>query len=410
MIHTATQEVRDLLGDDFGRCESPSLRLEKFVRLGDDSKKAEIDAVVKCHRTHAKPVPAVEPPGAVSFVARLRSRLIVNQAGGILENAGLCLHPHFGAPCIPGSAVKGIARHAAWCEWYEETDSEKKTSLAADRSRIFGEMSGSGTVAFFSAFPIDTAPLVTDIVNSHHPAYYGGKQRVATDDESPVPVFFPAVESGPRFLFTLVPLRGCPDADLERARGWLRTALSEHGAGAKTAAGYGWFDCDERLTSDWKAAQEGERKKQKIAAAKEAFLARLESFNTMSDSELASHAAEVRNLKNALSAFEDQDFHNRHIAAVNKLTARLPQESPLDALRSRWESMTPKARLGEIKSFSRERNDERKKNIVLLLREPSGVGHDLWQQIRSGQKGDIDRGANDIRAYCKNILQLGKMP
>jgi CRISPR type III-B/RAMP module RAMP protein Cmr6 len=52
--------------------------------------------------------------------AQLQSRLMVNMAGGVMENAGLCLD-RFGLPYIPGSAVKGCARRAAiaalhqWC-------------------------------------------------------------------------------------------------------------------------------------------------------------------------------------------------------------------------------------------------------------------------------------------------------
>jgi CRISPR/Cas system CMR subunit Cmr6 (Cas7 group RAMP superfamily) len=46
---------------------------------------------------------------------------MVNMAGGVMENAGLCLD-RFGLPYIPGSAVKGCARRTAlaalreWCE------------------------------------------------------------------------------------------------------------------------------------------------------------------------------------------------------------------------------------------------------------------------------------------------------
>lgn len=90
MTATALSEVRDLLGGEkFPECESPSLRLEKFVRIGDNAKREEIDAVVYCQRKNGqKSVSLPLPPGGVRFPARLKSRLIVNQAGGILENAG----------------------------------------------------------------------------------------------------------------------------------------------------------------------------------------------------------------------------------------------------------------------------------------------------------------------------------
>lgn len=282
MTATALSEVRNLLGGEkFPGCESPSLRLEKFVRIGgDNTKREEIDAVVACQRKNGKePVSSPLPPGGVRFPARLKSRLIVNQAGGILENAGMCLHPHFGYPYIPGSAVKGIARHAAWCAWHEAEEPEKET-IARNIALVFGyptndkgldaylEERGYGTkrggcISFWAAEPDGKVNLATDIVNCHHMKYYGGDDpsTVATDDESPNPQFFPAVEKDCTFLFTLVPLR---DADKEKvglAKEWLIQAITENGAGAKTSAGYGWFEyedlenvkVDVELLKDWDA-------------------------------------------------------------------------------------------------------------------------------------------------------------
>jgi CRISPR type III-B/RAMP module RAMP protein Cmr6 len=52
--------------------------------------------------------------------ARNEARLLLNMAGGVMENAGLCLHRFSGLPFIPGNAVKGCARRAtlaALREW-----------------------------------------------------------------------------------------------------------------------------------------------------------------------------------------------------------------------------------------------------------------------------------------------------
>ena len=414
MTETISTTLSALLGGGaYPGCESPSLRLDKYVRLFGQNdgaqKKQELAAVCSCRPSHPAHEPAFDAlPGAVHLVAKLLGRLIVNQAGGIRENAGLCLHPHSGSPFLPGSAVKGIARHAAWCEWNEATDEEAKARLADDISRIFGEMSDSGLVAFLPAFPIDSAPLATDIVNSHHPAYYSGRQSVATDDESPIPVYFPVVEAGPRFLFTLAPLRGCGSSDLALAREWLRTALSRHGAGAKTAAGYGWFDADESLTGQWRKSRADELAAAQLTARKEAFSKALEAAKALPESGVTRQM--IDELAKGLDAIGDESFRNDNIAALNALRKRLPPENPLDKLRTQWETMPEKARLGEIKGFPRERNEERKKNIVLLLRESSGVGHDLWAVVRSGQKGDIARGVDAIRQYCVQTLKLPKMP
>lgn len=281
---TALSEVCELLGGDrFPLCESRSLRLEKFVRIGGTSKREEIDAVVKCRSERARPMP--KPAGAIQFPATLKGRLIVNQAGGILENAGLCLHPHFGYPYVPGSAVKGVARHAAWCEWNAEADDAKKADIARRIAVVFGyptmdkgldeyladrgcDERRSGAVTFFAAEPENgKAPLVTDIVNCHHRKYYDGSQPDATDDEQPNPQFFPAVEAGATFVFTIAPVsrakfggvasplpngassatpagRDVP-AVLADAKRWLKAALTENGVGAKTSAGYGWFECED---------------------------------------------------------------------------------------------------------------------------------------------------------------------
>ena len=56
------------------------------------------------------------------LLARLQSRLMVNRAGGVFENGGLCLDRTSGVPYIPGSAVKGCARRASLAtlrEWSE---------------------------------------------------------------------------------------------------------------------------------------------------------------------------------------------------------------------------------------------------------------------------------------------------
>jgi hypothetical protein len=58
-----------------------------------------------------------------------------------------------------------------------------------------------------------------------------------------VPKVFPAVAPGHVFAYALLPLRGPSDGLVQHARTWLKTGLEHFGLGAKTNAGYGWFDC-----------------------------------------------------------------------------------------------------------------------------------------------------------------------
>jgi CRISPR/Cas system CMR subunit Cmr6 (Cas7 group RAMP superfamily) len=71
-----------------------------------------------------------------AFNAELQSRLLVNMAGGVMTNAGLCLN-RFGVPYIPGSAVKGCARRMALFELGElSLDNPSPEILAQSLVRI----------------------------------------------------------------------------------------------------------------------------------------------------------------------------------------------------------------------------------------------------------------------------------
>ena len=210
-----------------------------------------------------------------TFEATLGARLMVNLAGGVIENAGIGLDRCFGLPFIPGSAVKGISRNQALWEIHE-TEAEKKPKLLRLAMLLFGygghdlkdslawavgseaaakaiakEIGAAefkGCACFLPAYPTSSPTMVVDMVNPHYPQYYSGRRTKATDDESPVPNYFPAVEAGSSFGFAVV-LNRVPDmagvnADdlLAQVKEWLQSAVTSKGVGAKTAAGYGWFE------------------------------------------------------------------------------------------------------------------------------------------------------------------------
>jgi len=75
--------------------------------------------------------------------AQLQSRLMVNMAGGVMENAGLCID-RFGLPYIPGSAVKGCARKAALAALHEWCETEQKPGgTEDDKDNLFTEACAS---------------------------------------------------------------------------------------------------------------------------------------------------------------------------------------------------------------------------------------------------------------------------
>ncbi|MGO9245593.1 MAG: type III-B CRISPR module RAMP protein Cmr6 [Verrucomicrobiia bacterium] len=211
----------------------------------------------------------------VTFEATLGGRLLINMAGGVIENAGICLDRCFGLPMIPGSAVKGIARSQALWEMKELPIAERQKLLPLamaifgygkmDIARngawawVAGEDAAravavsrkaddfKGCACFLPAYPTSAPTLVVDMVNPHYPEYYRGKRSHATDDENPIQNYFPAVEAGCAFGFAVL-LNRLPQLEdvgasavLHQAKAWLERAIMQKGAGAKTAAGYGWF-------------------------------------------------------------------------------------------------------------------------------------------------------------------------
>lgn len=430
MTATALSEVRDLLGGEkFPGCESPSLRLEKFVRIGDNNAKhGEIDAVVDCQRKNGqKPVSLPLPPGGVRFPARLKSRLIVNQAGGILENAGMCLHPHFGYPYIPGSAVKGIARHAAWCEWHEAKEPEKEC-IAKDIARVFGyptndkgldayleergcDAKRGGCISFWAAEPDGKAGLVTDIVNCHHMKYYGSDDNppaVATDDEAPNPQFFPAVEKDGTFVFTLVPVRDAGETELALAKKWLIQTITENGVGAKTSAGYGWFEYTQAGEEAYREKVRREEEEQERKLRVQALVQSIAALKEM-DSSLSNFADEIKRLK----ASDMEGLPQQAIEEFNRQKKRLPQLSPHEEILRAWEGKSEKecALSHYVLSFS-GKSDEVKSAVVAVLRD-----HPVWKYLRVGDFTEIKKKKQSplrqqvdaIRAFAKTTPE-GKMP
>lgn len=180
------------------------------------------------------------------------------------------------------------------------SDASGRTPEAAGQ-RLALPKDFAGSVCFLPACPVDLGktdkvdglPLAVpplgklelDVVTCHHREYYDGNPQYATapDTEEPNPVVFPAVAPGHVLTFALAPLRGADASLVAHARAWLKTGLETFGLGAKTNAGYGWFQaCDtvqkvvgdilhqrkkERRAAEAKA--EAERKAAEAKAAKE---------------------------------------------------------------------------------------------------------------------------------------------
>jgi len=178
-----------------------------------------------------------------------------------VEN-GFSWHPTLGVPYLAGSAVKGLVR--AWVELNDEglSEPEQKSRLIS----WFGtEKKGdvadqAGGLIFFDAIPDQRPSLVCDIMTPHMGDWYaeGGKgnplntKALPADWHEPVPVTFLAVKHA-QLIFSIAPRRAEQADQLEAAFSALNQALVWLGAGAKTAAGYGYMTEDQNFSKELQA-------------------------------------------------------------------------------------------------------------------------------------------------------------
>ncbi len=475
-------DTREVLGQNAEKCDSRSLLLDRFCDPTAKEKDRHQVFIRAMGKTAIKAKSAAwhswlsEPkPDEVIVYAQLQARLMVNMAGGVMENAGLCLD-RFGLPYIPGSAVKGCARRAAlaalhewcaaggqpnhkptgpdnplaaccepftspahmlaaiarvfgWCEldWAGRSDqSDFRWACANDAASITAAAETlaahfrwpiedrhsqtpwlslpnyAGSVSFLPAYPVDLGKtgkvdglpldvptlgkLELDVVTCHHRDYYEGKLPVATDTEEPVPVVFPAVAPGHVFAFAVVPLRGADANLLKQARTWLKTGLETFGLGAKTNAGYGWFDASDTVQGTIRTALDQQAR-------------RLQS-------EQQQRAEEERRKA-------EEEEQRRKAEAIKAATKGMTPEQKADYEISQ---LTPEQFRGRLDNFTR-RDPEEQKAIVRALRLPPDQQHSrrqFWDELKvkaqkGGKPAQIEQA---IRQLSKQMFpgKEGKMP
>lgn len=292
---------------------------------------------------------------------RLEGRLAINLAEGVIQNAGMALDRIFGLPYIPGSAVKGVTRNAALAEVKENP------GLFEAFVRVFGtsgsdykergELSGftapaglpqdiKGAVTFVQATPTNDTRIVVDITTVHFPDYYRSGVEAEQRNESPKPNPFPSVERGAEFAFPLLLNGMSEDPDLlEIAGRWLSVAMQQHGFGAKTAAGYGWFsDLSEEERRQALVEQE---LKEKAEAAKLA----QEQAESAEAARVAALSPEdrINEAKSSLSVLDDQTFADK---VKNSAALTEPEQRALIRLFSE-----DKAKKAKLKTWRKKKPD-----------------------------------------------------
>lgn len=235
------------------------------------------------------------------FRMSTNGRLITGLGGASVYETDITLHHIYGFPYLPASGIKGVVR--SWIiqnvfgnpeNITEEGDKKSPLINAEFRAltesiafcRIFGcpaqstkflldnngnrikdergrdktkisevalrkkdnEKKGEesqGKVLFFDAFPTAAPNVVPEVMNPHYGPYYTGDGKTPPADyHNPVPIFFLAVDKKTKFQFIVGSKYGSwlywkiKDRTILE---WTKSALQNHGIGAKTAVGYGYM-------------------------------------------------------------------------------------------------------------------------------------------------------------------------
>lgn len=195
-------------------------------------------------------------PETRSFLLNTKTRVIVNHGDESIFENSIALHPYYGFPIIPGSAIKGVTSH--YCKEFENLDRssmEQIFGVSSFEKNSKEKNSKKGSILFFDAWPVSINQkqhmndfFELDVFTQHYQSYYTNykKNIFPGDNQDPVPVYFLAVKKGVEFEFSIAPSSECSNEnlqiDLEYVEGLIRSALKTSGIGAKTGSSYGYFE------------------------------------------------------------------------------------------------------------------------------------------------------------------------
>lgn len=203
--------------------------LDQVIKVGENNAiKNEIDIVLEtCQSRLRSLTESYKKKGfeIASTKMKVVWRMVVGLGSASVLETSMTLHPIYGFPFIPGSALKGITHAYAKLKNFERID------------EVFGTQNQKGKVIFFDAYPEKFPLLELDIMNVHYSDYYD-KNKPPADWQNPCPVYFLTVGKNTVFSFYLASKN---TELLEQANKLLTDALNEWGVGAKTRVGYGYM-------------------------------------------------------------------------------------------------------------------------------------------------------------------------
>lgn len=185
----------------------------------------------------------------LDFTVKSEAALAIGHGTDSVLETNLSLHPIYGVPYLPGTALKGLAAHYA-----HNVLSSTYPALSregSDYKILFGIQQSAGFIQFHDALITPGTAwgaLRQDVLTPHHQGYNGiltdhfdpkKEYPAPRDDDSPSPIPFLTAYGSFRIVLAC---EGEPEQAtswLELAKMILTEALKHEGIGAKTNAGYG---------------------------------------------------------------------------------------------------------------------------------------------------------------------------
>ncbi len=197
--------------------------------------------------------------GVLEISARSQTPILTGIGETSPTEVGMLFDRNTGLPYITASSLKGAARYA-YCvnfainhpDIVRDDDTIEENNVPG-LIQLFGTTdtnnSSRGGFAFMDTYSIKTPELIVDIMNPHHGKYYqNDSPEGPVETESPIPIKFLSVKKGFEYKFRGFFLTKEAEEFRQELIQACHTALTMLGIGAKTAVGYGRFDCIEDTT------------------------------------------------------------------------------------------------------------------------------------------------------------------
>jgi CRISPR-associated protein Cmr6 len=282
-----------------------------------------------------------------------------------VEN-GFLWHHTLGVPYLPGSSVKGLVR--GWVEggWEDLPESQRRERLLdwfgsdAKQPQDRAKPARAGRFILFDAIPVSPVRLACDIMTPHMGAWYsdgairaGESDTIPADWHDPTPIPFLVVEKA-TFAFAIAPRKAEYASELGAVNDILVKALTELGAGAKTAVGYGRMTADDdalNMYRDWvEAIREAEERRRQLKLSEAQRM--IERFQALDGASVTLVLDDARN--------EFYGLRSRILKQAVKWKSAKERTKAADALEAHFEA----------KGWGRGATELKRRQTIAILRKP----------------------------------------